>query len=147
MKVHPKSQKLMTIIIPKELYVCKRLMWLNEAPAIWQRYVDGLFQVMDGVKVFTDDIRITGSNKILHFTALEEFFRKRREHGLRLNLNKTSDASPVGIACVLSHIYPDGSERPIAFASRTLSGSEQKYSQIEKEVISIVWAVKSFIYT
>ncbi|GFW14887.1 uncharacterized protein K02A2.6 [Trichonephila clavipes] len=141
MKVHPDSQKLMTINTHKGLYICKRLMYgLNGAPAIWQRYVDGLFQGMDGVKVFMDDARITGSDEISHFTALEEFFKKCREHGLKLNLNKTSDASPVGIGCVLSHVYPDGSERPIAFASRTLSGSEKKYSQIDKEALSIVWA-------
>ncbi|GFR05780.1 transposon Tf2-9 polyprotein [Trichonephila clavata] len=44
MKVHPESQKLRTINTHKGLYVCKRLMYgLNGAPAIWQRYVDGLF--------------------------------------------------------------------------------------------------------
>ncbi|GFW54413.1 uncharacterized protein K02A2.6 [Trichonephila clavipes] len=179
MKVHPDSQKLMTINTHKGLYICKRLMYgLNGAPAIWQCYVDGLFQGMDGVKVFMDDARITGSDEISHFTALEEFFKKCREHGLKLNLNKilwskdcqvafeqikkeiyspkilvhydpslpltlASDASPVGIGCVLSHVYPDGSERPIAFASRTLSGSEKKYSQIDK-ALSIVWAVRKF---
>ncbi|GFU24683.1 uncharacterized protein K02A2.6 [Trichonephila clavipes] len=105
---------------------------LNGAPAIWQRYIDGLFQGMDGVKVFMDDARITGSDEISHFTALEEFFKKCREHGLKLNLNKTSDASPVGIGCVLSHVYPDGSERPIAFASRTLSGSEKNTPKLIK---------------
>ncbi|GFY67320.1 uncharacterized protein K02A2.6 [Trichonephila inaurata madagascariensis] len=94
---------------------------------------------MDGVKVFMDDIRITRSDEILHFTALEEFFKKCREHGLNLNLNKTSDASPVGIG-----ITPDGSECLITFASRTSSGIKQKYSQIEKEALSIVWAVKKF---
>ncbi|GFV60535.1 uncharacterized protein K02A2.6 [Trichonephila clavipes] len=61
-----------------------------------------------------------------------------------LPLTLASDASPVGIGCVLSHVYPDGSERPIAFASRTLSGSEKKYSQIDKEALSIVWAVRKF---
>ncbi|GFW74797.1 uncharacterized protein K02A2.6 [Trichonephila clavipes] len=51
MKVHPDSQKLMTINTHKGLYICKRLMYrLNGAPAICQRYVDGLFQGMDGVK-------------------------------------------------------------------------------------------------
>ncbi|GFQ75855.1 uncharacterized protein K02A2.6 [Trichonephila clavata] len=59
-----------------------------------------------------------------------------------LPLTLASDASPVGIGCVLSHVYPDGSE--LAFASRTLSGSEKKYSQIDKEALSIVWAVKKF---
>ncbi|GFV09104.1 uncharacterized protein K02A2.6 [Trichonephila clavipes] len=43
---------------------------------------------------------------------------------------------------VFCHVYPDGSERPIAFASRTLSGSK-KYSQIDK-ALSIVWAVRKF---
>ncbi|GFV19647.1 uncharacterized protein K02A2.6 [Trichonephila clavipes] len=82
MKVHPDSQKLMTINTHKGLYICKRLMYgLNGAPAIWQRYVDGLFQGMDGVKVFMDDARIIGSDEISHFTALEEFLRNVENTG------------------------------------------------------------------
>ncbi|GFQ96643.1 uncharacterized protein K02A2.6 [Trichonephila clavata] len=62
-----------------------------------------------------------------------------------LHLTLASDASPVGIGCVLSYgISRWLCERPIAFASRTLSGSEKKYSQIDKEALSIVWAVKKF---
>jgi hypothetical protein len=44
----------------------------------------------------------------------------------------------------LSHILPDGSERPISYASKSLSTSEKNYSQLDKEALSIIFGVKRF---
>ena len=64
------------------------------------------------------------------------------DEGLPLKLD--CDASSVGLGVVLSHTFPDGVERPISFASRTLSNTERNYAQIEKEALSIVWGIKKF---
>ncbi|XP_054265657.1 uncharacterized protein K02A2.6-like [Macrosteles quadrilineatus] len=55
----------------------------------------------------------------------------------------TCDASPRGVSAILSHMV-DGEERPVAFASKTLSPSEKNYSQLHKEALALIFGVKKF---
>ena len=43
------------------------------------------------------------------------------------------DASPFGIGAALPHKFDNGSEYPVVFAYRSLSPTEHKYVQIDKE--------------
>ena len=62
---------------------------------------------------------LTSSNLLIHFDP-------------KLPIVLACDASNYGIGAVLAHRLSDGSERPVAYASRSLTKTERNYSQLEK---------------
>ena len=83
-------------------------------------------------KAFYDSKKLLlSSNCLTHFDS-------------SLDLVLACDASNYGLGAVIPHKMPDSSDRPIAYASRTLNRSEQNYSQLEKEGLVCVFGVKKF---
>ena len=62
----------------------------------------------------------------------------------KLNIVVASDVSSYGIGACILYLMPDGLKKPIAHAPRTLLPAEKAYSQIEKEALSIIFAVTKF---
>lgn len=54
----------------------------------------------------------------------------------------STDASPTGAGATLSHVYEDGSERPITYIHKKFCSTQVNYSQIDKEAYAIKWAVE-----
>ena len=54
-----------------------------------------------------------------------------------------TDASPYGTGAVLSQIE-DGVEKPIAFASKTLTMTQKRYSQLDREGLGVIFGITKF---
>ncbi|KAG0848253.1 hypothetical protein G6F17_011811 [Rhizopus arrhizus] len=60
------------------------------------------------------------------------------------NFILVTDASKLGLGCVLTQLDDDEKEHPIIFASRGLKPNEVNYAPTKLECLAVVWAVKLF---
>ena len=110
-------RQLATLVYPLNRLLCKRTPWA------WSKSCQQAFTKLKA--------RLASTEVLAHYD-------------MKLPLRLDCDASAYGVGAVLSHKFPDGSERPIAYASRTLSDAEKNYAQIEKEGLALVFGIRKF---
>ncbi|XP_061506861.1 uncharacterized protein K02A2.6-like [Anopheles gambiae] len=94
----------------------------NNAEFVWER---------DQNKAFNELIRLVSNvERLAHFDP-------------HLKTRVVADASPVGLGAVLLQ-FQNEQPKVIAYASKSLTSTEQRYAQTEKEALALVWAVERF---
>jgi len=115
----------------------------------YRRFVPHLATLLEPLHRLTDD-NVPWAWTGVHSQAFEESKQHLTSSAVLVHydLDKpvvlACDASQYGVGAVLSHIMDDNSEKPIAYASRTMSKTERKYAQIDKEALSIIFGVRKF---
>lgn len=87
-----------------------------------------------------------GSKQIQTFNNLKKYVSEAGTVSFFDKKAKTTiiaNASPVGLEAVLIQ-EQNGSSVPVHYASRNLSDCKKRYSQTEKEALSLVWACEKF---
>ena len=147
--LHPLADKIKAISAappPKNVTEVKSFLGMLQ---FYSRFLKNLATVIEPLT------RLLRKNCVFHWGASQEQAfdcakKMLQGHSVLVHFDTTKelvlscDASPYGVGAVLSHIMDDGSERPIAYYSRSMAPAERNYSQLDKEALAIICGVKRF---
>ncbi|XP_063587863.1 uncharacterized protein LOC134765248 [Penaeus indicus] len=127
---------------------------LKTACATFVRLMRRVLHGLNNIDCYFDNIVVHSNSWSDHLLDLERLFERLRKYGLTAgpilpNFEKIfyvrTDASDTGLGAILLQ-KSEGILMPVAYASRALTDREKRYAVIERECLSIVWAINKFKY-
>ncbi|UYV66509.1 K02A2.6-like [Cordylochernes scorpioides] len=116
---------------------------IPSAPEHFQKRISQILEGLEGTLCHMDDILVYGSCQEEHDKILEAVLTRLSKSGLTLNKDKCKFAVIQLLSAVIWQTK-DGLRQVITYASRTLSETERRYAQIDKEALTITWACEKF---
>ncbi|CAB3993039.1 Hypothetical predicted protein [Paramuricea clavata] len=114
----------------------EEILRLNGMVNYLSRFLPNLSEVMKPLRDLTHKIHEKAWNELKHLIATTPVIAYYKPSE---SLEIQCDSSQTGLGVALMQ-----NGHPIAYASRTLSETETRYAQIEKEMLAIVYAVEKF---
>ena len=113
------------------------------------KFVPGLSEVNAPLRklLCKDNDFVWGPSQEAAFTKIKEMLLSDivlMHYDMSQPIVIAADAAKSGIGAVLLQVQNDGSRRPVSFASRSLTETEQRYAVIEKEALAATWACEQF---
>lgn len=113
------------------------------------RYIPHLATLDEPLRELTrKDVRFSwGPRHETSFQSIKQAMSDVRILGFYNTRDRTAviaDASPTGLGAMLVQTDNQGRDRVISFASKSLTETEKRYCQTEKEALGLVWAVEKF---
>ncbi|XP_055634225.1 uncharacterized protein K02A2.6-like [Toxorhynchites rutilus septentrionalis] len=149
------SRDVTTFMTNRGLFRFKRLPFgLVTAPELFQKAMDEILADCSGTYWYLDDIIVEGKDIEEHDNRLEKVLSRLKDSNVsNLGFYKVedrtavvADASPQGLGAILLQINDENVQRVISFAFKSLTETERRYCQTEKEALAVVWSVERFQY-
>ena len=147
--LHKSPNKVKAILEVRQLENVSHLLSFLELVNYYHRFIQNLSTIADPLhKLLQSKVKWNWTeNCEKSFIMIKEAICSEQvlcHYNPEKPLKLACDASFYGIGCVLSYTFPEGSRRPIPFASKTLNKAEKGYSQIDKEALSLYRGVRKF---
>lgn len=147
--IHPSPSKVESIMNTPEPQNVHELQAFLGLYNFYERFITHKATILEPLH------RLLDKTQIWRWTELEQHAFNTAKQALTFDmtlvhydLNKplilTCDSSEYGVGAVLSHVMEDGKESPVAMSSRTLSSTERRYSQLDKEATAILFGIQKF---
>ena len=131
----------------ENVFICVSSLFSDKISTSWMHEVHAVWFHMDELESFCwhrviRSPMLRDLHTILKLTVLQMNY-VLVHYDPKKELIFTCNASQYNVGAVLSHIMPNGSKKPVTYASWTLLSAKKNYSQLDKEGLGIIFGVKN----